>query len=102
MSNHIGIGAVQLRIRSKGIASWGYPRIQIGGLSLFTRASNGELHIASYHPRRSLTWLWYVGLGKEKRPLRIERERRSQWHHFIPLGFRTLIIGRQRAMWRDA
>jgi hypothetical protein len=68
------------------------------GLSLFHRASNGDLVLASYTGPKSHCWVWSVYISRERRSFEITPAalRRNQWHHFIPLPFgRTLIIGRQ-------
>jgi hypothetical protein len=67
-------------------------------LSLFTRASNGDLVVASYTGSKSYCWIWAVYLSRRRQPLRIvpRSERRNQWHHTLPLPFgRSLIISRQ-------
>ncbi len=67
MKNHLRLGPVIFRIGGKSLAPWGYPRVQIGGFAIWSRTNNGEVHLASYHPRSSLTWLWYVGITKRAR-----------------------------------
>lgn len=67
LPNHVKLGPVIIRIGGRGLAPWGYPRLQIGGLSFWSRCNNGDLHFAGYHPRRSITWLWYVGITKRSR-----------------------------------
>ncbi len=67
MANHVRLGPVTLRVGSRNLAPWGYPRVQIGGLSFWSRTNSGDLHLAAYHPRRSITWLWYVGVTKRGR-----------------------------------
>jgi hypothetical protein len=65
---------------------------------MFTRASNGDLVIASYTGRKSYCWIWSLALSHRKQPLSIvpRRSRRNQWHHMFPLPFgRTLIVSRQ-------
>jgi hypothetical protein len=61
------------------------------------RASNGDIILASRHPRWSPTWIWSLMLSKELFGFHIvPRERRTgQWHHYIPLFGRTLILSRQ-------
>lgn len=66
MTNHIRLGPVTVRLGSRGIAKWGYPWLQIGGLSIWSRTNDGDLHLAAYHPRRSITWLWFIGLSKRQ------------------------------------
>ena len=36
MGNWIALGPVRIRIGSKYLAPWGFPRLQIGGLSLWS------------------------------------------------------------------
>lgn len=112
--NHVRLGPVILRIGSRNLAPWGFPRIQIGGLSLWSRTNSGDLHLAAYHPRASLTWLWYVGITKRTRgysPLfsREEINRRARlfvagnpyvgptrwFHHFWQPDFR------RKVQWHD-
>ena len=38
--------------------------LRIGGLSLFTRTNTGDLSLAAYHPKRSITWLWFVHITR--------------------------------------
>ncbi len=64
----------------------------------FSRASNGDLVLASYTSRKSYFWVWAIYFGRRRNPFRIvpRDERRGQWHHFIPLPFgRGLTISRQ-------
>lgn len=67
------------------------------GLSLFTRASDGSLIVASYTGRKSYCWIWSVSLTARHQPFHIvpREQRRGQWHHSIRLPFRTIIISRQ-------
>ena len=65
--NHLRIGPAIIRIGSRGLAPWGFPRVQLGGLSLWTRTNIGDLHLIGYHPRKSITWMWYVGITKRSR-----------------------------------
>ena len=62
MKNHLNIGPVSIRVGSKNIAAWSYPRLQIGGLSIWSWTNTGELLLAAYHPRSSITWLWSAGI----------------------------------------
>jgi hypothetical protein len=105
MRNYLIFGPVRIRISSKHLASWGFARISIGGLSLWSWSNSGELILASYHPRSSLTWLWSVALGKRKWERGwVQRDpwRRSQWHDYYRLPFgRELRISRQNFMARD-
>lgn len=56
------LGPIRIRTSWKGVAKWGYPPIEIGGLALFVRDSGGRLQLAGYHPRKSTTWHWFVAL----------------------------------------
>jgi hypothetical protein len=128
--NHYGIGPIIVRIGSKHLAPWGFPRVQIGGLSLWSWTNSGDLLLAAYHPRRSITWLWSIGIGRQKgrfgraalqhrrelhasgnpyapaprwwdRFLCLDGMRRSQWHDHLRLPFGFVLrISRQEAMWR--
>ena len=40
--------------------------IQLGGLALWVRDSGDKLVLASYHPRRSLTWWWSVRVARNE------------------------------------
>jgi hypothetical protein len=98
MRSVVNIGPVSVRLSRKGVASWGYPTIRIGGLSLFSRSSNGDMHIAGYHPRKSSTWLWHVSIGKRNgdRMLSIAKIRRGQWHDYFNIGGFGFSIGHQK------
>mgnify|MGYP003442713766 FL=1 len=65
--NHIKLGPVRIRVGSHRLAPWGFPRVQVGGLSLWSWNNTGGLNIASYHPAWSITWLWYVCITKRDR-----------------------------------
>jgi hypothetical protein len=67
MRNHVAIGPLRIRIGSRNLARWGYPRIQIGGLSLWSWTSSGHFVPISYHPRSSITWLWTVWVYRRER-----------------------------------
>lgn len=58
MSNWVKIGPVRLRIGSKHLAPWGFPRVAVHGLSFWSWTNGGDLCLASYHPASSITWLW--------------------------------------------
>jgi hypothetical protein len=67
--------------------------LAVGGVSVLSRTSAGELNIASYHPRSSPTWHWSLTLIKsEGKPHRAER-RTGQWHdyYWLPFGYRLLV-----------
>jgi hypothetical protein len=66
-------------------------------LTLFNRASNGDLVLASYTGRKSYCWIWAVTLSRELFGTSIvpKSQRRGQWHHYFPMFGRTLIISRQ-------
>ena len=97
MRNYLSFGPISIKLHNRGHAPWGYPSIRIGGLSLFDRASNGNLILASYHPRSSATWLWAVSIGERNGDCTICRSRLrvGQWHDFYNFGSRSLCIARQ-------
>lgn len=67
-------------------------------MTIFERASNGDLVLASYDDSATGLWVWAIYLSRKRQPFSIapKAERHDQWHHFIPLPFgRTLIISRQ-------
>ena len=67
-------------------------------MTLFTRASNGDLVLASYTGRKSHCWVWALYLTRKKLGFHIapRNERVNQWHHYMPLPFgRSLILSRQ-------
>lgn len=76
--SYIHIGPVAIRVGTKGLASWGYDMIHVGGLSIGSRVNDGSLNLISYHPRSSLTWLWFVNLRREP-----NRPRRPRFAHFL-------------------
>ena len=81
--NYVHIGPVTIRTGSRYLAKWGFPRVQIGGLSLWSWTNSGDLQIAAYHPRASITWLWYVNVTKRNRGYaalfsKEERDRRAR------------------------
>lgn len=99
MKNYILFGPVALRISSRLLAPWGYERIKIGGLSLFTRTSAGDLSIASYHPGGQSTWNWSLTLmhwGTSNTWVARSKIRRGQWHDYyrLPFGY-SLCLSRQ-------
>lgn len=72
------------------------------GLRFFSRASDGNLVLVSYHPRRSSTWYWSVALSHKPfhdiawASVTPAEYRKGQWHNYYRLPFgRTLIISRQ-------
>lgn len=113
--NHISFGPVTVRVGSKNLAPWGFPILQIGGLSFWSRTNSGGLHLLAYHPRSSITWLWFVALsGKAGRGYwptfsRQERERIARlfvtgnpyafrirwWHRFVQFA------PQRRGQWSD-
>lgn len=101
MRNYLCLGPLALKISNRGIANWGYERLKIGPLSVWSRSSSGERMIASYR-RPNETWRWCVGIGKWPvgRAGIVSREqpqfRRGQWHDYYRLPFgRQLIVSRQ-------
>lgn len=104
MSNYITIGPVRLRVGSKGLASWGYPRLQVGGLQIWAHINSGGVTLASYHPHDSTTWHWSVQIRRNRLTSRRAKwsiwqpstRRSGQWHDYIRLPFGWEIsIGRQ-------
>jgi hypothetical protein len=130
MRSYLTLGPVRLRVGSKNLASWGFPRLQIGGLSVWQWTNGGEFMPLAYHPRKSITWVWFLAIARNARFSLEQQEwrrelhrrgnphaptprwwhcfldfdglRRSQWHDYVrlPFGF-VLIIGRQHAMRRN-
>jgi hypothetical protein len=76
--NFISLGPVTLRVGSKHLAPWGFPRIQIGGLSLWSWSNSGQFVPASYHPRSSITWLWTVWIRREQYSFWFSKEARER------------------------
>lgn len=97
MRNYLSFGPVSIKLHNRGQAAWGYPGIRIGGLSLLARSSNGNLVLASYHPRSSMTWLWSVSLGRRNgdRTICRSQHRVGQWHDVYNFGRRSLCVARQ-------
>lgn len=95
MKNYISLGSVRLRISRRYLAKWGYPLIEIGGLSLLTRCNDGRLLLASYHPRSSITWLWAITVFRRPAGAKSGRDkmRRGQWHdyYWLPFGYQMLV-----------
>lgn len=60
--NYLTCGPISIRVSRKHLAKWGFPLVRLGGLSLFGRDNTGRLQLAAYHPRKSLTWHWFVQL----------------------------------------
>ncbi len=107
-SNWLRFGPVVIRIGSRHLASWGFPRLEIGGLSIWSGNSDGSLCLASYHPRSSFTWLWSVTLtrGKARTGRFLELAprglNRGQWHHYVNLPIGWMIrLSRQHRMERE-
>lgn len=99
MRNYLSLGPVRIKVSRRGIAKWGYAKFIIGGLELFSRSSNGDLNLCSYHPRRSATWHWAVYLTRRVEDRRIvdrAKSRSGQWHDYYRLPFgRSLIVSHQ-------
>ena len=105
MKQYLTFGPVRLRLHSRHLASWGYPRLQIGGLAVGSRSNIGDIILASYHPKSSITWLWSVALGRNKTPrkniVNLDTRRFGQWHDYIRLPFAwELRISHQKRMTR--
>ena len=95
--NYLHLGPMRLRTSRKGLATWGYERLGIGGLSLLSRDSAGRLGLASYHPRRSKTWLWAVTLERNPDALgHRAKNRHGQWHDYHKLPFGWLLCVSQQ------
>lgn len=77
MRNHIKIGPAVVRIGSKHLAPWGFPRLRIWGLSFWTWTNSGQLGLASYHPKSSITWLWSLWIDP-RRPWRWNLHRQAR------------------------
>ena len=75
--NHIKVGPVIVRIGSKHLASWGFPRLHIGGLHFWSWTNSGQLILAGYHPRSSITWLWSLWIDP-RRPWRWNLKRQTR------------------------
>lgn len=95
--NYRSFFGVPVRVSTKGIANWGYPVVIIGGLSLWARASNGELIVASYtDPKGNGCWAWAVSLRKawSGEPLvSFAKYRTGQWRDYLLIwpGYRLSI-----------
>jgi hypothetical protein len=127
LGNFITLGPVSLRVGSKHLAPWGFPRIRIGGLSLWSWTNSGHFVPASYHPRSSITWIWSAWIYRREiaftaegramlarlytegnpnvaRPRWWHRfiipavNRRGQWTHLVRLPFGAMGIHCQRRM----
>ena len=65
-------------------------------MRMFTKASDGSIIVASYHPKNSITWHWAIYLKRGNgRSNRAER-RTHQWYDYyrLPFGWQ-LIVARQ-------
>lgn len=84
---YIKLGSLLIRFNSKGIANWGYPRVEIGGLSFWSWTNAGDFSLAAYHPRSSLTWLWFVHIssrpGRGYLPTFSRAERERLWALYL-------------------
>jgi hypothetical protein len=102
MRQWISIGPVSIRLHSKHLAPWGFPRLQIGGYSFWSWNNNGYFMPAGYHPRGSITWIWSTTIVKAPLGLRYcdtlgVRRHSNVW---LPFGWR-LIVSRQKPMWKE-
>ena len=100
MGNWIKLGPVCVRTGSKHLAPWGYARVSIGGLSLWSRTNSGDRVLASYHPRGCSTWHWSLSVTRRqnemKRTLSRAPRRMGQWHDYLKLPFGyQLCLSRQ-------
>ena len=108
--NYIYLGPVHLKVSGKGLASWGYPRIRMGGISLFNWGNEGSFHLVSYHPKSSITWLWDLMIGW---PNARRRNRDGWWRpgrwvspvgrgwSYWALGFSVSWSSQDRMNWPD-
>lgn len=98
MRNYLHFGPVSVRISRKHLAWWGFPLLRFGGVSLFSRSNDGGYILASYHPKKSLTWHWSVTVlvGKSRAYIGRSNRRQGQWHdyYWLPFGL-TLLVGQQ-------
>jgi len=123
MRNYLTLGPLKLLISRKYLASWGFPLLRVGGLSLWSKSSNGERILASFHPRDSLTWHWSLSITKQMwsaearegraqlyregnpyvtapswrdRFMSLTANPRGQWHNYyrLPFGY-ALSVARQ-------
>lgn len=95
MGNWIRLGPVRIRIGSKYLAPWGFPRLQVGALSLWSYWNDGTFCPAAYHPRSSITWLWQTRLerGEWKPPYQYNSTGGRDVQ--LPFGWKLHI------MWQD-
>ena len=102
MRNFVRIGPVRVRVGSRDLASWGWSRVVIGALDLWSWTNTGELMLAGYHPKSSHTWIWAIYIGKRDRQRKLldfAPVRRGQWFDYIALPFGCQIrIGHQSRM----
>lgn len=97
VSNWLILGPVRVRVGSKHLAPWGYPRIEVGGLSLWSRWNTGERLLASYHPRSSITWLWQLSLHRRRNPVKAYRHNCGGWRHvYLPFGWTLDLLWQKR------
>jgi hypothetical protein len=101
MSNWLTLGPVSLRISSKHLAPWGFPRLRIGGYEFWTWNNDGNFMPAGYHPRNSITWIWSTTLVKAPCDFRYcgSHGGPSYRTFWLPFGWR-LVLSRQKPMWR--
>ncbi len=85
--SYLKIGPVLIRYGSKGMAKWGYPRLEIGGLSFWSWTNGGDFSVAAYHPKSSITWLWFAHItrrtarGYASTFSKAERDRMAALYH---------------------
>jgi hypothetical protein len=92
-ANDAGTRQVEWHTTGKRIrGSFMEGKMTIGGLTLFSRHSDGGRGLASYHPRSSQTWHWSVSIDRQAGTGRASR-RSGQWHDFyrLPFGFRLVV-----------
>ena len=99
MRNYIRLGPIAIKISSKNIAFWGYPRLQIGGYSFWSWCNTGEFCPASYHPGESLTWLWTTRIARGKKRHSYTHNSGGTKAYWLPFGWQ-LIYSWQHPMWK--
>lgn len=84
------IGPVFIRGSRKHLAPWGFEAMRIGGLSLWSRDSGGDLVLASYHPRWSTTWFWSASISRRdsmmfsRETIAIDRQLYAEGNPYAP------------------
>lgn len=101
--SYLVLGPLRIRTSTRYLAKWGFPVIGIGGLDLFSRSNTGDLILASYHPRKCITWHWSVSIGKRggKCGRAAKRWRQNQWYdyYWLPFGYRLIVAQQDYHKW---